>query len=46
MNKDLEMAIVLRNKGNHKESNAILFKLANDYPNDAVIHYHDLIQSR
>jgi tetratricopeptide (TPR) repeat protein len=40
MNKDLEMAIDLRNKGNLKESNAILIKMANDYPNDAGIHYH------
>jgi len=40
MEKELERAIAIRKKGNHKESNELLVKLVQDFPNNASINYH------
>ncbi|WP_078427552.1 tetratricopeptide repeat protein [Alkalihalobacterium alkalinitrilicum] len=39
MNKELDKAIDLRKRGNHKESNELLMKLAEEFPEDASINY-------
>ncbi|VDG96905.1 Flp pilus assembly protein TadD, contains TPR repeats [Lysinibacillus sphaericus] len=40
MRKELERAIVIRKSGNHKESNELLMKLVQDFPDNASINYH------
>ena len=40
MNRDLDLAINLRKSGKLRESNELLVKLANAYPEDATINYH------
>ncbi|WP_461613926.1 tetratricopeptide repeat protein [Clostridium sp. Marseille-QA1073] len=40
MNRDLDLAINLRKSGKLRESNELLVKLANAYPEDAMINYH------
>ncbi|MGD6831101.1 tetratricopeptide repeat protein [Sutcliffiella halmapala] len=40
MNYDLDKAIELRKSGKHKESNQLLIKLVQDFPEDASINYH------
>ncbi|UTR10253.1 tetratricopeptide repeat protein [Evansella sp. LMS18] len=39
MNKELEKAIDLRNRGHHIESNELLMRLAEEFPNNALINY-------
>ena len=39
MEKELESAIHLRNNGKFKESNEILLKLVEGYPNDPLVNY-------
>ena len=39
MKKEMETAIDLRNEGKHKESNDLLLKLIEEYPDDAFINY-------
>ena len=39
MQKELHLAIELRNEGKHEESNEILVKLVHAFPENAVIHY-------
>lgn len=39
MKKEIKTAIDLRNEGKHKESNELLLKLIEDYPDDAFINY-------
>ncbi|MDQ0350561.1 tetratricopeptide (TPR) repeat protein [Alkalibacillus filiformis] len=39
MNEELDKAIDLRKRGNHKESNELLMRLAEEFPNDASINY-------
>ncbi|WP_096154088.1 tetratricopeptide repeat protein [Bacillus sp. FJAT-45066] len=39
MNKELDKAIDLRKRGNHKESNELLIKLVEEFPDDASINY-------
>ncbi len=36
----LEKAVASRNSGHHKESNELLLKLVQEFPNDASINYH------
>lgn len=37
---DLDIAIKLRESGKHKESNQLLLKLVQDFPEEASINYH------
>ncbi|MBU9721648.1 MULTISPECIES: tetratricopeptide repeat protein [Bacillaceae] len=39
MNEELDKAIELRKRGNHKESNKLLMRLAEEYPDDTSINY-------
>lgn len=39
MNKELDKAIDLRKRGNHKDSNELLMKLVEEFPDDASINY-------
>ncbi|RDU37168.1 hypothetical protein DRW41_10840 [Neobacillus piezotolerans] len=39
MEMELEKAVALRNSGHHKESNELLVKLVQEFPNDATINY-------
>lgn len=40
MEKELAKAIDLRNNGQYKESNELLMKLVQEYPENALINYH------
>ncbi|MCE7793800.1 tetratricopeptide repeat protein [Salipaludibacillus sp. CUR1] len=39
MNKELDKAIYLRKRGNHKESNELLMRLVEEFPDDPTINY-------
>ncbi|WP_018924956.1 tetratricopeptide repeat protein [Salsuginibacillus kocurii] len=39
MNEELEKAIDLRTRGNHKESSDLLMRLVEEFPEDALINY-------
>ncbi|WP_270180832.1 tetratricopeptide repeat protein [Alkalihalobacillus sp. CinArs1] len=39
MKKEVERAIRYRQEGNHQEANEMLVKLANEFPEDASVHY-------
>lgn len=39
MNKELDKAIDLREKGSYEESNELLIRLAQEFPDDALINY-------
>ncbi|WP_059173351.1 tetratricopeptide repeat protein [Bacillus sp. FJAT-27445] len=40
MEMELEKAVALRNSGHHKESNELLIKLVQEFPDHASINYH------